>query len=236
MGQYRTITSNTASTVTLSSPFAIEPDETSVVSIVKRFNDFLLVDNDFNRGGELQFYSTMMRGVMDGNNIYQSGGINSLAGMIYNGFQPAFYTLFANNTISGGYHFHNDGLSYMNPDAIGNHTVREPGDHLSGYAKFQLRTQSAGEISHFATMIKNNTIKECGYYSLYDNNGTNQVTTDTYSALIYDNNYVGDNDYGYKIDAAVSDVLIYRPKFHNIDKKYEFTKMATDSRGIKIVE
>lgn len=236
MGQYRTITSNTASTVTLSSPFAIEPDETSVISIVKRFNNFLLVDNDFNRGGELQFYSTMMRGVMDGNNIYQSGGINSLSGMIYNGFQPAFYTLFTNNTISGGYHFHNDGLSYMNPDMVGNHAVLEPGDNLSGYAKFQLRTQAAGDVSHFATMIKNNTIKECGYYSLTDNNITNTTTTDTYSALIYDNNYVGENDYGYKIDAAVRDVLIYRPKFHNIDKKYEFTKMATDSRGIKVVE
>ena len=236
MGQYRTILSNTASTVTLSSPFAIEPDETSIVSIVRRVNNIMVIDNNFSRGGNLQFYGTIMRGVMDGNNIYQSGGINSLSGKVYDVIQPSYYTLMANNTISGGYHFHNDGLSFMNPNMVGNNSVLEPGDWLSGYAHLQLRAQASGVISHFATLIKNNTLNGCAYYGLTDNNYTNQKSDDTYSAIIFDNNYVGENDYGYKFDAAVRDVLIYRPEFNNVDKKYEFTKMSSDSRGIKVVE
>lgn len=236
MGQYRTVTSNTASTLTLETPFSIEPDDTSVVTLVKRFHTMYLIDNEFVRGGNLQFYSVMMRGVMDGNNIYQSGGINSLAGWIYDAAQPAFYCIFDNNTIGGGYHFHNDGLSYMNPNAVGNNIVREPGDMLSGYAKLQLRTQSVDQIAHFATMLRNNHLSECAYYGLTDSNHSNKQTKESYSAIIFDNNYVGENDYGYRIDAAVKDVLIYRPQFHNVDVKYEFTKMATDSRGIKVVE
>jgi hypothetical protein len=124
----------------------------------------------------------------------------------------------------------------MNPNAVGNNIVREPGDMLSGYAKLQLRTQAAGEMAHFATMLRNNHLSECAYYGLTDSNHSNKQTTDSYSAIIFDNNYVGENDYGYRIDAAVKDVLIYRPQFHNVDVKYEFTKMATDSRGIKVVE
>jgi len=236
MGQYRTVVSNTASTLTLETPFAIEPDDTSVVSLVKRFHTMYLIDNEFVRGGNLQFYSVMMRGVMDGNNIYQSGGINSLAGWIYDAAQPAFYCIFNNNTIGGGYHFHNDGLSYMNPDKLGNNVVREPGDMLSGYAKLQLRTQSVDQIAHYATLLRGNHLSECAYYGLTDSNHSNNQTKDSYSAIIFDNNYVGENDYGYRIDAAVKDVLIYRPEFNNVDVKYDFTKMATDSRGIKVVE
>lgn len=100
-GQYSQIESVKGSVVTLREPLQVLPDAESLVSIVPLQENFLILNNEFRDVGRaVQFYGAAVGHVVEGNRALRSIGMTH-RGLWYGGFQPAWYSLFSHNKLSG---------------------------------------------------------------------------------------------------------------------------------------
>lgn len=124
-GQWRRIAGNDSTSVTVTEPFAVIPDETSVVGINHTMDRFLVVDNDFaDVRIAFQFYGTAMESIVARNRAARAGGFWShaahYAGPPAKGAQPQFSIQYLDNHITEGQYVHAvpSGYRYGDGDSV----------------------------------------------------------------------------------------------------------------------
>jgi len=113
-GQFRYITALDGHTVTIESPFEVDPDETSHVTVNAMHTNWYFVNNYLHNCGSLQFYVAQRNSVVDGTEISRSKGIRAWGHHVYGGIGNSWYTSYVNNKLSDGNYYHMEG------DIIGN--------------------------------------------------------------------------------------------------------------------
>lgn len=88
--------------LTLERPFAVDPDKTSIVTVVPLQQNFILYKNTFvDTGVAIQYYGTSVNHIAAENVLIRSGGIFSF-GRWYQHYQPSWYCQFYQNRIAEG--------------------------------------------------------------------------------------------------------------------------------------
>jgi hypothetical protein len=101
-GQYRQVVSIDGRDLTLESPWAVEPDDTSLISITIVSRNYLLIGNTFtDTGVALQMYGSSVGHIASNNTSERTGGYYCF-GRNYRGVQPCWYIMWLNNKIIDG--------------------------------------------------------------------------------------------------------------------------------------
>ena len=105
-GQYRRIKSHSGREWEMDKPWLIDPDTSSVISIIPFRGHTLIVNNTFKDGGAVQFYGTSIENVVYNNRATRMTGFFALGQESRGwGWQPSWYNQFLNNEITDGHNY-----------------------------------------------------------------------------------------------------------------------------------
>jgi len=199
-GQCRTIVKTEGNVVTVDSPFACDPDDTSILNYGGTIRtDFYLVDNYVNNAGHVQFFVDQCLSVFDGNHIEHAGGLQTFSWTGNTQMSSTHFITLLNNFCEGGNHFHFFGVNSTTWDCC-------RGDLYSGYTIIGARitherTTSRGpeyekyeRISCRGLHYKNNVLCDNAMFKFFNHAGSNQ--TGYCENLIFEHNTVHDSEYG----------------------------------------
>lgn len=113
-GQYRTVKAVSGHTVSIEEPFAVEPDESSNLTVNAMFSNWYFVNLTLDNAGALQFYTAQNNTVVDGAAISRSGGIGGWGQFVYGGVANNWYNSYIRNRFSDCNYYHMGGW-YMDP-------------------------------------------------------------------------------------------------------------------------
>jgi len=200
-GQYRNVVEATGDTVTIDQPFAISPDETSIVSVTMLQRHYLFVDNRFEDAGiGIQFYGMAIEHLCDGNATVRAGGMHGLPLVYSNGVQPEFGMQFLNSVIEEGnsYRFGANNTSLSGPSHVAFMAQREArliggvirGCRLDNDARIELRggEGAAPRIEH----------------------------------VVVEGNHVANNDVGVFVDDGIRQVTVRNNTFDNVQREVRY--------------
>lgn len=101
-GQWRRVIGQQGRTVEIDRPWIVNPDETSLVSIATRQENYLVVDNDISDAGiAFQACGISINHVIAGNKCTRAGGFR-VWGLNYGGVQPTWFCQLLGNHIVEG--------------------------------------------------------------------------------------------------------------------------------------
>ncbi len=101
LGQYRNVVSASGSNLTVDHPWDVNPTPESLVSICLYQEHLQIVDNTFERAGEVQFYGSIFNSQIIGNQMHDAMGINLYSGIYFCGMQPLEDNVISGNVVSG---------------------------------------------------------------------------------------------------------------------------------------
>jgi len=188
-GQCRAVVKTEGNVVTIESPFAVYPDETSELNYGGTIRtNFYLIDNYVKNCGHIQFFVDQCLSVFDGNMIDHAAGILTFSWSqdheaIFTGIH--FVTVLDNSCV-GGNHFHFFGVNYPSTKDYGK------SDGWSGYTLVGARIRG-NSISSRGLHFKNNTLSDNAMFKLH---GTGYGEN-----IIFENNTVHDSEYGIHFEA-----------------------------------
>lgn len=212
-GQLREIVSHTKDTVVLDSPFEVDPDASSLLSITAIQRNGFYVNNMFEDTGAFQFYGTAVSMVVYGNELRQSAGLHGWGRFVYNGFQPNWYVDFNGNRIADGNYFHWYGA----------------GDTWSGMAYLRVAAQGDDTLN-MGTLVRHNELEDNSYIWVIANSRPNGLK-DT----VISDNIVRNSDTGISIGGSVGGVMLYRNRFDNVDTPVAVPQALLDNGKVLIL-
>ena len=193
-GQYRQVLKAEGGLVTIESPFAVAPDETSIVTLTMLQRHYLLLENSFTDAGiGIQLYGCAVEHIMDGNEVTRAGGFHGQA-RSYHGIQPEFGIQFLRCRIKEGncYRFGANNAVSSGPSHIGLHAFS--GAHLIGGVIRDCRLDADAQIEIKAA------------------NGD----TPTVENVVIEDNQVSNNPIGVSVDRNVAAVTVRGNVFHDV--------------------
>jgi len=102
-GQYRRIVRYDGREIELESPWAVEPDDTSEVSITMLHSHYLIIGNEFcDATVAVQFYGTAVEHIVAQNRCARAGGYHNLGLLYAGGAQPSWFVQYLDNEILEG--------------------------------------------------------------------------------------------------------------------------------------
>ena len=146
-GQFRRIVSHTLTDIVLDSPFMVEPDSTSEISITTIRHHLYFVNNTITDAGAYQLYGSAQNCVMSGIHMTRCNGIVCRGSLLYSGKQPEWYIDIVNCRLEDGNYSHWFGI-----DDRGH----------SGHQSINL-IGSGGTGMSIGTLIRRNILSEFSY-------------------------------------------------------------------------
>jgi len=245
-GQSRAIVKVEGNVITVSSPFASTPDETSEFNYggTIRYNCYLVNNRTFD-AGHMQFFVDQNSSVFDGNEIYKAGGLfifgwrcprnsffkndevdedkyRSISELDYYTVCTFNFISFVNNKLKSGNHFHYYGEN--GSDHFGYPPTS--GDCFSGYSVIGANVSGIG-TSIRGVLYKNNELSNNSIF-LFRHTGTVENA-------IFETNIVQNSDYGFKIDCPLEASYMHNnDTSKNVDTPYCIAHNDGDTAKILI--
>lgn len=218
IGQYRRVVKHSGRDWEVDKPWSVEPDETSILSIVPFRGRTLVVNNTFEDGGALQLYGMSIENIVSGNkgirmNGFLAWGLNARLW----GWQPSWYNQFLNNEIVEGNNYsHSPALiSIMgNVDTMDkikkNRDYSEKERTVFGeiWNHFEITPQMADCSLASCNLIRNNTIR---------NNGKIVVNGNT-SDVIIEKNAISNSEFGIQLNQKPDCILLRLNSFEKVSQ------------------
>ncbi|MDF2926434.1 MAG: hypothetical protein K0R57_5348 [Paenibacillaceae bacterium] len=212
-GQYRTIVSHTKDTIVVDSPFAVNPDASSVLTVTGLHRNGYYVDNEFTDTGAFQFYGTAINMVMSGNKMTRGAGIHAW-GLVYGGYQPDWYVDIVDNEVVDGNYFHWYGIN----------------DNWSG-ASFIRATSQGSSTLNMGTLIRRNRVKDSTYIHLAGGN-----YPDGLKDAIVEGNRIEGSARGIVVEGRINGVLLHDNTFAGVEEPLVIDPLDLDSGRVLIVQ
>ncbi|MCF3111250.1 glycoside hydrolase family 55 protein [Niabella sp. CC-SYL272] len=146
-GQFRRIAGHGKDTILLDTPFEINPDSSSIISITTVRTNLYFINNRVEDAGAYQFYGSAQDCVIDGLEMKRSGGIVSRGSSLYGGRQPNWYIEVLNCRLTEGNYSHWYGI-----DDRGH----------SGYQKIEV-IGTGGPGMNRGTLVRGNQLDDFSY-------------------------------------------------------------------------
>ncbi|MCK9618775.1 MAG: hypothetical protein M0R21_13185 [Lentimicrobiaceae bacterium] len=105
-GQYRRVVSHSGRMWEMDQPWLVDPDTSSIISIIPFRGHALIVNNTFEDGGAVQFYGTSIENIVANNKGTRMSGF-----LVWGqeqrgwGWQPSWYNQVLNNEITNGHNY-----------------------------------------------------------------------------------------------------------------------------------
>ncbi len=218
IGQYRRVVKHSGRDWEIDQPWDIEPDETSILSIVPFRGRTLIINNTFEDGGNMQLYGMSVENIVSGNKgIRMSGflawGLNARLW----GWQPSWYNQFLNTEIvEGNSYSHTPALigiwgNVDTMDKIKNNS-RVPEKERIVFEEiwnhFEITPQMADLSLARCNVVRNNTIRS---------NGNIKVSGNT-SDVVIEKNAISNSDVGIELDQKPDYIYLRLNMFEKVDQ------------------
>lgn len=195
-GQWRELASCEGRQMEIDRPWAVPPDENSVIHIAPLFSRYLVIDNAISDAGiGIQSYFTAADWVVAGNRVSSTGGIHSIVRVD----APNWHVQFLGNEIAVG-------NSYCDP----HNNMQPPGDgHLGilGYAGGVFGGQSY-------------PVARCSVFrhNVLQNNASIVLSPQVVKVedVVVDHNTVRHADTGISVSGPVTGVVLWRNQFDDV--------------------
>ncbi|MBE6626587.1 MAG: hypothetical protein E7628_05340 [Ruminococcaceae bacterium] len=212
-GQFRRISAIDfeAMTVTIDTPFEVQPDETSHIVANDMFQNWYFVNNTIENSGSLQFYTAQYNTVVDGTNFIRSASIKSWGQFVYGTISNQWYISFINNKLSDCNYYHFTGW-YMAPTLPG--------------ASFLCCFGEDDETTSMALTMRNNELGTNSAINMRGGECEHGVED-----LVIDSNKFDGCRCGIYLENKGERILITGNEFTDCDKPVEFTDSATEARS-----
>jgi len=218
IGQYRRVVKHNGRQWEVDQPWSVEPDETSILSIVPFRGRTLIIDNTFEDGGSMQLYGMSIENIVSGNKgIRMSGflawGLNARLW----GWQPTWYNQFLNTEIvEGNSYSHTPALIgiWGNVDTLDKikNNKKVPDKERTVFEEiwnhFEITSQMADLSLARCNVVRNNTIH---------NNGKIIVSGNT-SDVVIEKNLISNSAAGIQLDKKPDYIYLRLNRFEQVDQ------------------
>ena len=216
-GQFRRVTGIEGQIVTIESPFDVQPDEHSHMTINRMFTNWYFKDFTIDNCGMLQFYVAQGNTVVDGVKTTRSTGIKGYGQFTYKGIQNNWYNSYINNELTEGNCYHRNGWFDYHDNFPGELTAHR----LPGYS-FLYITGRAGELIHLCCTVRGNILRDnCMIYIRSAKEGS-------VSDLIVDSNYSADSFCGIYVEGKPERMLLSGNACEQVEEAVHYE----ESRGV----
>ncbi len=198
-GQYRRIVKWQDREVEVDEPWQVPPDENSVLSITMLQRHYLLVDNEVEDAGMVQFYGISIEHMVARNRSRRGGGFANFGHRYVGGWQPSWYVQYFDNEILEGLAFGGANSPYPPPVT-----------HFAVYA--DRLPEFAGPLAR-CTVMRRNRVASNGRFEAWG--GVQDV--------LMENGFVAESDVGIKISEGVTGVLLRGNRFEKVKEPYTGT-------------
>ncbi len=218
VGQYRRIVNHLGRDWEVAAPWSVDPDETSILSIVPFRGRTLIINNTFEDGGNMQLYGMSIENIVSGNKgIRMSGflawGLNARLW----GWQPSWYNQFLHTEIV-------EGNSYSHaPALIGIWGNVDTMDKIKNNSKVPEKERIVFEEiwSHFEITPKmaDLSLARCNVVrnSAIRSNGKIIVSGNA-SDVVIAKNFISNSAAGIQLDKKPDYIYLRLNRFENVDQ------------------
>ena len=218
IGQYRRVVKHSGRDWEVDEPWAVDPDETSILSIVPFRGRTLIIDNIFEDGGNMQLYGMSIENIVSGNKgIRMSGflawGLNARSW----GWQPSWYNQFLNTEIvEGNSYSHTPALigiwgNVDTMDKIKNNNKVPEKERIvfeEIWNHFEITPKMADLSLARCNVVRNSTIRS---------NGKIIVSGNT-SDVVIEKNFISNSAAGIQLDKKPDYIYLRLNRFENVDQ------------------
>ena len=218
VGQYRRVLNHSGRDWEVDEPWAVDPDETSILSIVPFRGRTLIIDNIFEDGGNMQLYGMSVENIVSGNKgIRMSGflawGLNARLW----GWQPSWYNQFLNTEIvEGNSYSHTPALIgiWGNVDTLdkikNNNKVPEKERIVFEeiWNHFEISPKMADLSLARCNVVRNSTIRS---------NGKIIVSGNT-SDVVIEKNFISNSETGIQLEKKPDYIYLRLNRFKQVDQ------------------
>ena len=211
-GQLREVTAVDGYTVTVESPFDVEPDDSSVMIVNHTFRNFYFIDLQVHNSGSIQFYTAQANTVVDRVKFTHSASIKGWGQFVYGTMSENWYSTFQNCEYDDVNYYHMDGW-YMAPTLPGN--------------SFMCAFGEGDETSNICCTMRNN--------HFVDDSIINIRAGKVMRALedcVIENNEFNDCKCAIYVEHKAQRIFAYNNTYNNVGKVAEFTDPATEEATI----
>ncbi len=194
-GQYRRVKSHSGRDWEVDRPWQVEPDTSSIFSIIPFRGHTILAENTFIDGGAVQLYGISIENIISGNNCARMLGF-SVYGQESRGWgwQPSWYNQILDNNITDGHNYMHGPTKISVVGVVGKSQI---GDYEGPLSK--------------CTVIRNNKIQS---------NGQINISGQSDDVLI-EKNLLENSKFGIVVEKTLqSDVLLRYNEFENVENHY----------------
>lgn len=218
IGQYRRVVKHSGRDWEVDQPWSIEPDETSILSIVPFRGRTLIIDNTFEDGGAMQLYGMSVENIVSGNKGIRMSGFFAYGfnGRLW-GWQPSWYNQFINTEIVEGNNYSHrtaslgiqgfvDILEKIKNDSTRSVNERTVFEEIWNH--FEITPQMADLSITRCNVIRNNTIRSNGKISVSGNT----------SDVVIEKNSIANSPIGIQLDKKPDCLYLRLNRFENVDQ------------------
>lgn len=218
IGQYRRVVKHSGRDWEVDEPWAVDPDETSIISIVPFRGRTLIINNVFEDGGAMQLYGMSIENIVSGNKgIRMSGflawGLNARLW----GWQPSWYNQFLNTEIVEGNNYsHQPSLigiwgDVETLDEVKNNSRKPEKERIvfeEIWNHFEITPQIADLSLARCNVIRNNIIRSNGKIIVSGNN----------SDVVIEKNSISNSGIGIQLDKKPDCIYLRLNRFEQVDQ------------------
>lgn len=219
IGQYRRIVNHSGRDWEVDEPWSIDPDETSILSIVPFRGRTLIINNTFEDGGNMQLYGMSIENIVSGNKGIRMGGFLAwgLNARLW-GWQPSWYNQFLNTEIV-------EGNSYSHgPALIGIWGNVDTWDKIKSnrstpekerivfeeiWNHFEITPQMADLSLARCNVVRCNTIRSNGRILVSGNS----------SDVVIEKNFISNSEVGIQLDEKPDYMYLRLNRFEQVNKQ-----------------
>lgn len=202
MGQFAQVQDVKSGVVHLDRPWAVAPDQTSVVTIAPIQQNYLFIDNTFTDAGvALQYYGTSVNHIAAGNKSTRTAGFLNI-GTWYHHYQPSWYCQFLDNEILEG-----------NVYRGGPNNATLSGEAVIGTFAWQ-RPPSTAPLA-LASVLRRNHLHSNAHLEI---NGGDNPAAPGVRDVVVENNVVENADVGLLMTAGTAKVWEGGNQFSNVSQ------------------
>ena len=215
MGQYRRIVKHSGRDWEIDEPWTVDPDETSILSIVPFRGRILITNNRFEDGGTVQLYGMSIENIVSGNTGTRMNGFTAWGGngRLW-GMQPTWYNQILNTEIIEGNNYSHSPASLLitgNVDILNVKERSKPGEELTEGEKiwnhFEIIPQMIPKSLAHCNVIRNNIIHSNG-----------EIRVVNSSDAIIEMNSISKSDRGVRLDMRSENIYLRQNIFKDVDQ------------------
>lgn len=216
MGQYRRIVKHSGRDWEINEPWTIDPDETSIISIVPFRGRILIVNNKFEDGGTVQLYGMSIENIVSGNTGNRMGGFIAWGGngRLW-GMQPSWYNQILNTEIFEGNNYSHSPAMLLITGIVDTldglkRNSRTPKNELTEgeqiWSHFGITPRMVPDFLAHSNVIRNNIIRSNGRIRVINS-----------SDAVIEKNYISKSAEGIQLDEKSENIFLRQNKFEDVD-------------------